>query len=238
MTDADQEKRTVAYGREIFARSNRHGPLPFTPAWFDDVMMNVTMSQEALKVQLFRFIDTLPLLRDPEVIVDHLREYLEAAGNQLPWWARWGTRLLPRRGFWGRLLANSAKWNATHLARRFISGSNVEEALDTIRRLRNNSLTFTVDLLGEATIAESEADAVQKQYLDLLSGLSREVNRWPEIPLIDRDDAGPIPRVNVSIKLSALYSQFDPIDPAGTSRVRSDDVCDRSCAPPLKTRRS
>jgi RHH-type proline utilization regulon transcriptional repressor/proline dehydrogenase/delta 1-pyrroline-5-carboxylate dehydrogenase len=217
MTDADQEKRTVAYGREIFARSDRNGPLPFTPAWFDDVMMNVTMSQEALKVQLFRFIDTLPLLRDPEVIVDHLREYLEAAAKQLPWWVRWGTRLLPRRGFWGRLLANSAKWNATHLARRFISGSNVEEALATIRRLRNNSLTFTVDLLGEATIAESEADAVQKQYLDLLSGLSREVNRWPEIPLIDRDDSGPIPRVNVSVKLSALFSQFDPIDPAGTS---------------------
>src|SRR5262249_28730431 len=27
------------------------------------------------------------------------------------------------------------------------------------------------------------------------------------------------PRVNVSVKLSALYSQFDPIDPDGTSRA-------------------
>ena len=27
---------------------------------------------------------------------------------------------------------------------------------------------------------------------------------------------GPIPRVNVSVKLSSLFSQFDPIDPAGT----------------------
>src|SRR5208337_455124 len=27
------------------------------------------------------------------------------------------------------------------------------------------------------------------------------------------------PRVNVSVKLSALYSQFDPIDPDGTSRT-------------------
>ncbi len=26
-----------------------------------------------------------------------------------------------------------------------------------------------------------------------------------------------MPRVNVSLKLSSLYSQFDPIDPAGTS---------------------
>ena len=31
--------------------------------------------------------------------------------------------------------------------------------------------------------------------------------------------AAPIPRVNVSVKLSSLYSQFDPIDPDGTSRA-------------------
>ena len=59
--------------------------------------------------------------------------------------------------------------------------------------------------------------------LDLLSGLTAEVNHWPEEPDVDRDDRGPIPRVNVSVKLSALFSQFDPIDPEGTSRV----VCSR-----------
>ena len=60
---------------------------------------------------------------------------------------------------------------------------------------------------------------VQKQYLELIAGLTREINPLPEVPLIDRDHRGPIPRVNVSVKLSALYSQFDPIDPEGTSRV-------------------
>src|SRR5262249_26031047 len=80
------EERAQAYGREIFARIDRHGPLPFTPAWFDDRLMNLTMREEALKVQLFRFIDTLPLLRDPATIADHLREYLEEAGKRLPWW--------------------------------------------------------------------------------------------------------------------------------------------------------
>ena len=219
MNDAQLERRTQAYGREIFARIDRHGPLPFSPAWFDDKLMNLTMSEEALKVQLFRFIDALPLLRQPESIAEHLREYLEAAGNQLPWWVRLGSRLLPRRGFWGRMLAWAARWNAEHLARRFIVGTNVAEALATIHRLRRSSLAFTVDLLGEATITELEAEGVQKQYLELLDGLSREVNRWPEVPLIDRDDRGPMPRVNVSVKLSALYSQFDPIDPEGTSNA-------------------
>ena len=217
MSPADLETRTLAYGRDIFARIDRHGSLPFTFGWFDDIMMNWTMKEEALKIQLFRFIDTLPLLREPTAIADHLREYLEAAGQRLPRWIRWGTKIIPRRGLGSRLLAGAAKWNATHLARRFISGTNVAEALATIRRLRSHSTAFTVDLLGEATISETEAEGVQKQYLELLDGLSREVNRLPEKPLIDRDDRGPIPRVNVSVKLSALFSQFDPIDPVGTS---------------------
>jgi RHH-type proline utilization regulon transcriptional repressor/proline dehydrogenase/delta 1-pyrroline-5-carboxylate dehydrogenase len=216
-TGSDAERRTLAYGREIFARLDRRGPLPLTPAWFDDRLMNLTMNHEALKVQLFRFVDALPLLHDDEAVAGHLREYLEAAGGRLPWWMRRAVKALPRRGLFGRLLAEAARLNATHLARRFISGSNIAEALVTIDRLRKRSLAFTVDLLGEATITEAEADAVQKQYLDLLAGLTAAVNGWPEQPLIDRDSSGPIPRVNVSVKLSALFSQFDPINPDGTS---------------------
>jgi RHH-type transcriptional regulator, proline utilization regulon repressor / proline dehydrogenase / delta 1-pyrroline-5-carboxylate dehydrogenase len=215
----DLEQRTTAYGREIFGRVERQGPPAFTPAWVDQLLMDWTMSAEPLKVQLFRFIDALPRLHDPAAIASHLREYLGEAGDAVPWWLRYGVRMLPAGGVGGRLLAKTAKWNAEHLARRFIAGSNVEEALASVKRLREKALGFTVDLLGEATITEPEADAVQKQYLDLIAGLTREVNAAPEVPLIDRDHRGPIPRVNVSVKLSALFSQFDPIDPEGTSRV-------------------
>jgi RHH-type proline utilization regulon transcriptional repressor/proline dehydrogenase/delta 1-pyrroline-5-carboxylate dehydrogenase len=217
MIDAELERRTRQYGREIFARLERQGPLLFTPGWVDDQMMNATMSQEALKVQLFRFIDALPLLKDSGTIAGHLREYL--GDRSLPGWTRWLGRRLPSTGFAGRLLARAARANATHLARRFICGSNVHEALQTIRRLRERSNAFTLDLLGEATITEAEADAVKAEYLGLIRGLSAQVNHWPEVPLIDRDERGPIPRVNLSIKLSALYSQFDPIDPEGVSAV-------------------
>ena len=219
MPSTDLEERTQRYGREIFARLNRHGPLPFTPSWFDDRLMNWTMNEEALKVQLFRFIDTLPLLQTPEEVATHLKEYLQEAGQRLRWYARWGARFMPTRGLLARAIASAARWNAEHMARRFIAGSNVSEALQTIARMRRENLAFTIDLLGEATITEAEADAVQKQYLDLIDGLARVVNTWPEAPLIDCDDRGPLPRVNVSVKLSALYSQFDPIDSEGTSRA-------------------
>ncbi|MGL4419840.1 MAG: L-glutamate gamma-semialdehyde dehydrogenase [Gemmataceae bacterium] len=212
------EPRIQTFGREIFARLDRSGPTPLTRSWFDEQLMGLTMGNEALKVQLFRFVDTLPYLHDPREVSRHLREYLTEARNELPWWARQGIRFIPQGGLPGEILAKLAKSNAENMARKFIAGSNVQEAIDAVRRMRAANLAFTVDLLGEATITEVEADHVQKQYLDLIAGLTREVNQWPEIPAIDRDHAGPIPRVNVSVKLSALFSQFDPIDPEGTSR--------------------
>ncbi|HEY2911049.1 MAG TPA: proline dehydrogenase family protein, partial [Gemmataceae bacterium] len=213
------EARTQYFGRELFARIDRQGPVLFTKAWFEDQLMGLGMHDPALKVQLFRFVDTLPYLKENRDVSRHLREYLAEAEGELPGWVRRGMRLLPRDGFLSSLLAFAARTGATRMARKFIAGSNVAEALQAIHTLRTRRLGFTIDLLGEATIAENEADRVQQQYLALLHGLTQDVNQWPEEAAIDRDDRGPIPRVNVSVKLSALYSQFDPIDPAGTSRA-------------------
>src|SRR5581483_1588601 len=70
------------------------------------------------------------------------------------------------------------------------------------------------------TITEAEAATAQREYIDIIAGLSQRVNAWEPNELIDRDGQGrPLPRVNVSVKLSSLYSQFDPLDPDGTSRA-------------------
>jgi RHH-type proline utilization regulon transcriptional repressor/proline dehydrogenase/delta 1-pyrroline-5-carboxylate dehydrogenase len=221
--DTNLEALTHKHGRAIFARLGRRRTIPFTPSWLDDRLMAWTMADPAVKVQLFRFIDVLPLLHSHEEINRHLREYfMEADAHhnlRLPRWMRFGLRHFPADGFAGRVLAKTARWNAERLARRYIAGSNLAEVLDTVAAMRRRSLAFTVDLLGEATVTEAEAERYQAEYLQLIDGLSRQVNAWPEINIIDRDHQGPLPRVNVSVKLSSLYSQFDPIDPAGTSWV-------------------
>ncbi|MBM4087057.1 MAG: aldehyde dehydrogenase family protein, partial [Planctomycetes bacterium] len=74
-----------------------------------------------------------------------------------------------------------------------------------IRRLRGQGMAFTLDLLGEATTSEVEADAYMSRYLALIRGLSHALGEQAQ--------------VNVSLKLSALYSQFDPIDPVGSSEA-------------------
>ena len=213
------ERLTRAYGQELFARVDGRGPVLFAPDWWDARLMDWTMEDPALKVQLFRFIDVLPQLKKPRMVTRHLREYLAEAGGGLAGLARIGLKVLPENGVASRLLAGAARISARRLARRFIAGSTVDEALLSIADLRHRRLGFTIDLLGEATITEAEAEKTQREILHLVEGLTAEVNGWPSVPLIDADDQGPLPRVNVSVKLSSLYSQFDPIDPAGTGET-------------------
>jgi RHH-type proline utilization regulon transcriptional repressor/proline dehydrogenase/delta 1-pyrroline-5-carboxylate dehydrogenase len=216
------ESLTQAIGRELFARLDRPGALLFSPTWWDERLMDWTMANQAVKLQLFRFIDVLPQLDSADGISRHLREYFQEAAGSLPWWLQAGLNLLPHNGVAARVLAGSARASAGRLARKFIAGASLDEALRAVDGLRRRQLAFTVDLLGEATITEVEAQRYQQAYLDLIEGLTGHVNSWPAVPLIDQDQGGPLPRVNVSLKLSSLYSQFDPADPDGTSRaVRS-----------------
>ena len=105
------------------------------------------------------------------------------------------------------------------MARRFIAGTSVSEVLSAITALRTQGFAFTLDLLGEAVISEAEAEAYQASYLELIDGLAPIVNAWPENAQTDFDHEGAIPRVNVSVKLSALVSHFRPMDVVGTSNA-------------------
>ncbi|MDX2035452.1 MAG: proline dehydrogenase family protein [Isosphaeraceae bacterium] len=204
------ERRALAIGREIFERVGR-GPKIWQRPWWDDRAMALAMSDPTVKVQLFRFIDVLPTLRSPAAVGRHLREYLEEAGDRVPWWMRWGVALAPP-GTWAEAaLASTARWSATHMARRFIAGETPDEASRTVMRLRGKQLAFTADLLGEAVITDGEAIAYQQTCLDLLRGLTPALERRTEVPLIDRDADGKIPRMNLSLKLTSLVARFDPI---------------------------
>ncbi len=199
-------------GREIFARAKQSAG---HDGHFDQFMMKLVMRDESLKAQLFRFVDVLPVLRTDEQIASLLREYLLEAGK-LPRVARWTAKRMPTRGRMATPVAAVAKSQVRRMAGRFVAASSVEEAARAVESLRQKRLAFSIDLLGEAVISEAEAEAYQRQYLELLMELPGRINRLADDSVLDRDSRGVIPRVNVSIKLSSLYSQFDPIDPGGT----------------------
>src|SRR5205085_453224 len=69
---------------------------------------------------------------------------------------------------------------------------------------------FTVDLLGEAVVSEHETDEYAARCLALVEGLAAQTKGWRD-PLGKNTELFPV--VNVSVKISALYSQMNPADP-------------------------
>ena len=212
------ERRTRAIGRDLFASIGR-GPRVWERAWWDELVTALTLDDPAVRVQLFRFIDAIPAARTDADVRRHLAEYLGEAGNAAPWWMRAALALAPPvgNGLRVRCLASLARFAAAHNARRFIAGENPAEALATVRALRGQGLAFTADLLGEAVISEHEAEVYQQTCLDLLRGLAAPIAAEPENPVIDRDDLGPIPRVNLSLKLTSLTARFDALHAESTA---------------------
>lgn len=217
----DIERKTKEIGQDIFSRLQTETPSVFHFAWWDEKILDWCMRDETLKVQMFRFIDVLPMLKTGAQVARHLQEYFLDHKDIFPIAVQWGLNFASHRSAAARAVALAVRRNATRMAQRFIAGATPAEALTAIRRLRRQQLAFTLDLLGEATLSEAEAAAYQQRYLDLLASLTTAAKNWEPAPLIDSDHGGPLPRVNLSLKLTALYSQFDAIAPEhSTARVK------------------
>jgi RHH-type proline utilization regulon transcriptional repressor/proline dehydrogenase/delta 1-pyrroline-5-carboxylate dehydrogenase len=211
------EAATQEVGRHLFAQRPQHSATIFQRRWWDDRIMAWAMADEAVKVQMFRFVDALPMLKSSESVTRHLHEYFHEVDRHLPGAVRLGLSVATPDSVAGRALAITARRNANGYARRFIAGSNVAEVLVAAMRERKQRRAFTLDILGEAVASDVEAERYLQLYLDLIEQTSPTINAWPEVPQIDRSEFATLPRVNVSVKLSALDCRFDAIDPVGTT---------------------
>jgi len=197
-------------GRRIFELVDKHPESLFSKTGFYQRLMTISMRDEQLKLQLFRFVDVLPSLRTSGEVVEHLQEYFAEArdSRKLSEFLGAGIRLA-RIVPW--LSGPILRWNVSEMARQFIAGRNSNDVLQILRKRRTEKIGFTVDLLGEAVVSETEADQYAARYLDLLEGLARETRTWTD-PLGKNSELFPV--VNVSVKISALFSQISPEDPA------------------------
>ena len=226
-TDLPQrvEQETRSLGRYVWSHLHRRRPSLFERRWWDDRILGVAMADESVKVQMFRFVDVLPRLRSHQDVTRHLQEYFEEIREHLPWaveLVKFGIEHMRPDSVLSRALAYNARTNAARMARRFIAGESVGEVMHTVQGLRRKGFAFTLDLLGEAVVSEREAEAYQEQYLNLLRELAPIANKWPESPQADTTLRGPLPRVNLSLKLSALVSRFRLTDPSGTASAVKD----------------
>jgi len=207
----DLEPAVRNWGDKIFSlMETTEAPSLFTKKGLQGALMEWAMRDERFKTQLFRFVDVLPTLSSSGEISRHLKEYLDPDSVQLS--ATLRTALKAATGAsW--LLGAGVKSQVTALARQFMLGNDDKEIVTALRGLHEKNIAFTVDVLGETVVSEAEADQYAARYLDLLSLLARETGKWPRPCQSNMSSRGAVPQLNLSVKISALYSQVHPTDP-------------------------
>src|SRR6059036_1577632 len=202
------QREIEARGERIFTLVDQHPESLFSKAGFYQRMMALSMRDEHFKVQLFRFVDVLASLHRGTDIVQHLDQYFADMRNGYAPLIRTGVRaakIVP----W--ISGQFLRWNVSGMARQFIAGRNPQDVMKTLRKRRAQGIGFTVDLLGEAVVSEQEANEYATRCLELLEHLGRETQGWTD-PLSKNAELFQV--VNLSVKISALYSQMNPADPA------------------------
>ncbi|MDQ6778786.1 MAG: proline dehydrogenase family protein, partial [Actinomycetota bacterium] len=173
--------------------------------------MELAASDLEVRAALFRFVDVVPACRGVDDLARHLRGFLDEIPESPPPIAA-ALKVADTRA--GRAaLGAAAAAGVKHMAHRFIVGETPSTAVVVLRRLWAHGIASSVDLLGEATVTESEADAYAERCLDALRSLSAATARWPERPALERDVSGALPRANVSVKVSALTPLLRPDAP-------------------------
>ncbi len=201
-----------AKGLEIFRLMGNETPALFDRRRWAGRAMERVMRDPALKVPLFRFVDVLPSLADGRQVAGHAVEYFGGGGSPLP---RIFNALLSAAGSGtatapaAAVLAYLVRRGVSGFSKTFIAGNTPRNAVPALRRAWKEGRTFTVDILGEAVVSESEADRYRDLYLALADTLSAEIRDWPPI---DPSLESAFPRLNISVKVSSLYSRTEPVN--------------------------
>lgn len=209
----DVEAVTQSIGADLLALARIKTSGLFSSRFWSDKLMSWAMHDAAFKTQLFRFVDTMPVLRTPEAIHQHLVEYLTQKGVTPPPFLGLG---LSAGGFLKGTLSRTVTSQVESMAARFVTGTDAASAIPALLGLWESGVAFSVDLLGEACVSDAEAAEYQRRYLDLIDVLPREVAGFADRPALQSDHLGPIQRANVSIKISSLSARINSADFEGT----------------------
>jgi proline dehydrogenase len=178
----------------------------------DQKAMEMAERDEQLRAALFRLVDVTPACRSLDELAEHLAGYLgevEERSTPLDTAMRMAGSRTGRKA-----LGAAAAAGVRHMAHRFIVGESPKAARGPIGDLWRSGIASSVDLLGEATVTEPEAERYAGRCREMLEALATVAPDWPERPVLEADSAGAIPRVNVSVKVTALTPHMRPEAPS------------------------
>jgi RHH-type proline utilization regulon transcriptional repressor/proline dehydrogenase/delta 1-pyrroline-5-carboxylate dehydrogenase len=212
MGDREREARIRSFGKQLLDTArDRAEHLPLWERW-EESLLELVMEDEGFRIQALRFLDVLPALNEDDDLVRHLSEYFDLPGLPLPAPLRFILRHV-NNGVAAIFIAPLVRRAVATLSRRFIGGDSMAEALACGRRLAERGIDVSLDLLGEATVSERDAERYASAYSKLMVEAPKRIGKWPETA---SSVVASRPRLAISLKLSSLYSQFNPLDPQRT----------------------
>lgn len=213
------ESRVQDVGRELADALPRGGRGPLRA--LDDRAMELAAQDAELRAALFRFVDVVPACRSLDDLARHLTAFLDDV-DQRPPPIEAAMKMAGSRP--GRAaLGGAAALGVKRMAHRFIVGDSPADARGVLRDLWADGVAASVDLLGEATVTAGEADRYAARCSAALDDLGEVYAGLDPRPLLEADAAGPTPRVNLSVKVSALTPLLRPDAPD----LGRDDAAER-----------
>jgi RHH-type proline utilization regulon transcriptional repressor/proline dehydrogenase/delta 1-pyrroline-5-carboxylate dehydrogenase len=219
MRNPELDAKIVARGKDFFSIISGEKPSLFNKgAWMGKVM-DWSMQNEQFKIRMFHFVDAFPSLTNSKLLNDHICEYF-GEDKDMPPVLSTGARMAGMLGSLGGAVLNKViSANIQEMARQFIVGENTGEAVKNMEKLRKDGFAATLDVLGEATLSEEEAEFYVGTYLELLDALKDEQKGWKGLAGQGGDpglDWGHAPKVNISVKPTALFCLASPQDFEGS----------------------
>ena len=161
------EQAVQALARSLYRKAAEHKPSIFEARDLLGRMIDWSLEDDSLRTALFRFVDVLPSLQSSTEIGRHLEEYFARVDHALG-----GLVYVAQALQAGRWVAPVVRRNVVSFARRFIAEDKADELIPILSGLRAEPAAFTLDVVGEATVSDGEAVAMQNRYLNLLRSLS------------------------------------------------------------------
>lgn len=200
------EDEILRFGSNVFHMLDTYQVSLFERAYWNNAFTKLTINQPALRSSLFRLVDVLPALKSDEAILSHLNEYLAEPLNQIHPAFKWLLDIMltpPLK----KITAQGVTFGVSQMARTFIAGETPADGVSALSHILRDGQAYTVDLLGEFSLSEDDAESYFRRYLEVIDVLSNHSSL--QDTQSEKKYHSP---VCISVKLSALYSQTDMLN--------------------------
>ncbi|MCU7843230.1 MAG: proline dehydrogenase family protein [Candidatus Thiodiazotropha sp. (ex Monitilora ramsayi)] len=202
----DRQKQILTHGERLLERAdNLQKGEGLVSGWIQHFLEKLNQYED-FRIRALRFVDVLPTLTDDHDIVELFNEYFKEDEFPMPTLGK--VAIASGKLLGNTLLAKSIRHAVEMLATQYMVSDDPDKIAKSIDEIVSTGCHVSLDLLGELTLSDREADRYQSAYLNLIDSLSRQ----------EQSD------LQCSLKLSSLCPRIDVLNLSGNHTAIMDRI--------------